>query len=158
MIAHPQAATQPCLRNVTKGSDYAIRASESVKFRANARSSGPIQSSATRRLIPLALNHMGLRGGNFSAIMKEYATILVTRPCGCILLQGPFALSLNSVLYKIPNTWAPRLTWTAQSEHAAHIVRAMDAFYAGSHFLSVLGQGADGVSGLESTVGWDGCG
>ena len=93
-----------CHIHATKGSDYVIRAAESVKFRADARSTSPIQSSATRRLIPLALNHMGLRGGHFQALLKEYATILVTRPGGCSLLHGPFALSLNGALHKILNT------------------------------------------------------
>jgi len=106
----------------------------------------------------MALNHMGLCRGHFWAILKEYATILVTRPSGCFLLQGPFALSLNGALHNILNTWGSRLTWTAQRKHAAQIVGAIDAFYAGSHFLSVMGQGADGVNGLESTVGWDGGG
>jgi hypothetical protein len=46
-------------------------------------------------------------------MLKEFATILVTRSGGCSLLHGPFALSLNSALYKILNTWGSRLTWTA---------------------------------------------
>ena len=122
------ALKQSYLIHATKGSDYVIRAAESVKFRADARSTSPIQSSATRRLIPLALNHMGLRGGHFQALLKEYATILVTKPGGCSLLHGPFALSLDGALHKILNTWGSRLTWTAQREHAAQIVGAMDYF------------------------------
>ncbi len=144
------------LLNATNGSDYVIRVVESVKFRADARSSGPIQSSATRRLIPLALNHMGLRGGHFQAMMKEFATILVSRPGGCSLLRGPFALSLNGALHKILNMWGSRLTLTAQREHAAQIVSAMDSFYASSHFLSVLDQRSEGVNGLAPRAGWDG--
>ncbi len=139
------ALKQSCLLQATKGSDYAIRKAETVKFRADARSSGPIQSSSTRRLVPLALNHLGLRGGHFQAVLKEFATILVTRPGGCALLQGPFALSINGALLKILNTWGSRLTWTAQREHAAQIVGSMDVFYA-SALAPVLGQGA----------GWDG--
>jgi hypothetical protein len=96
-----------CLLNATQVSDHVIRANESIMFRADARSSDTIQSSVTRRLIPLALNHMGLRGGHFSAIMKEYATILVKRPGGCSLLRGTFALSLNGALHKILNIVAP---------------------------------------------------
>ena len=88
------ALKHSCILNATKDSDHVIRAFESVNFRADARSSCPKRSSSTRCLIPLALNHLGLRGGYFSAILKEYATILVTRPSGCSLLQGPFALSL----------------------------------------------------------------
>ena len=95
---------QSCLSNASKGSDYVLHVVESVKLRKDARSAGPIQSSATRRLIPLALNHMGLRGGHFQAILKEFATILVTMPGGCSLLQGPFALSITGALHKILNT------------------------------------------------------
>jgi hypothetical protein len=58
-----------------KGSDNVIRVAESIKLRAYARFSCPVQSSATRRLIPLALNHLRLRGGHFRAILKEFATI-----------------------------------------------------------------------------------
>jgi hypothetical protein len=112
-IVITSAIKQSCLLQSTKGSDYAIRKAEFVKFRADARSTGPIQSSSTRRLVPLALNHMGLRGGHFATVLKEFATIMVTRPGGCALLQGPFALSINGALLKILNTWGSRLTWTA---------------------------------------------
>ena len=77
---------QSCLLQSIKGSGYAIRKAESVKFRADARFTGPIQSSSIRRLVPLALDHVGLRGGHFAAVRKEFATILVTRPGGCALL------------------------------------------------------------------------
>ena len=148
------AIKHSCLTRAIKGSDYVICDAESVKFRKDARSSGLVQSSSTRRLIPLALNHMGLRVGHFQAMLKEFATILVTRPGGCSVLKGPFALSINGALHTILNTWGSRLTWTAQREHAAHIVGAMDAFYAGAHFLSVLDQRAAGVNGLVSVVDW----
>ncbi len=98
------ALKQPCLLQSTKGSDYAIRTTESVKFRADSRSSSPIKSSYTRRLVLLALNHMGLRGGHISAVLKEFATIPVTQLGGCALLQGPFALSISGTLLKILNT------------------------------------------------------
>ncbi len=150
------AIKQSCLTHVPKGSDYVIRDAEFVKFRKDARSSGPVQSFATRRLIPLTLNHLGLRGGHFQAMMKEFATILVTRPGGCSLLQGPFALSINGALHKILNTWGSRLTWAAQRKHVAQIVGAMDAFYVGAQFLTVLDQRAGGVNGLASVDGWDG--
>ena len=78
-----------------KAPTFVIRDVEFVKFRKDARSSGPVQSSATRRLIPLALNHLGLRGGYFQAMLKEFVTILVTRQGRCSLLQGPFALALH---------------------------------------------------------------
>jgi hypothetical protein len=71
------ALKQSCLLQATKGSDYAIRRAESARFRADSRSSAPIQSSSTRRLVPLALNHLGLGGGHFNSVLKEIATILV---------------------------------------------------------------------------------
>ena len=77
-IVITSALKQTCLLQSTKGSDYAIRKAESVKFRAESRSTGLIQSSSTRRLVPLALNHLGLRGGHFAAVLREFATILVT--------------------------------------------------------------------------------
>jgi hypothetical protein len=52
---------QSCLSNASKGSDFVIRVAEAIKFRKGARFTGPIQSLATHRLIPLAHNHMGLR-------------------------------------------------------------------------------------------------
>jgi len=109
-IVITSALKQSCLLQSIKGSDYVIRATESVKFIAHSRSTCPIQSSSTRRLVPLALNHLDLRGGHLSTVLKEFATILVTRPGGSALLQGPFTLSLNSALLKILNTWGSRLT------------------------------------------------
>jgi hypothetical protein len=99
-----------CLSNASKGSDSVLRVVEALKLDKDARSSGPIQSSTTRRSIPLALNHMGLRGGHFQALLKEFTTILVTKPGGCSLLQGPFALSINGALHKILSSWGSRLT------------------------------------------------
>jgi len=88
--------------------------------------------------------------------VKEFATILITRPGGCSLLHGPFAISLDGALHKIINIWGSRLTWTAQREHSSQIVGAMDSFYASAHFLSVLDQRADGVNWLTSRAAWDG--
>jgi hypothetical protein len=144
---------QSCLSNAAKGSDYVIITAEAIKFKKDSRSTGHIQSSATRRLVPLAINHLGLRGGHSQALLKEFATIMVTMPGGCVLLQGPFALSINGALHKILNTWGSRLTWTAQREHASQIVRAMDAFFAGAHFLFVHDPRGIGVNGLDSAGG-----
>ena len=105
-------------------------------------------------MVPLALNHLGLRGGHFQAVLKEFATILVTRPGGCTLLQGPFALSINGALLKILNTWGSRLTWTAQREHAAQIVGSMDAFYA-SVSAPVLGLGVGWNGGVCPSASWE---
>ena len=87
--------------------------------------------------------------------MKEFATILLTRPGGCAFLQGPFALSINDALLKILNTWGSRLTWTAQREHAAQIVGSMDVFYA-STLSPVMGQGAGWDVGVGPSAFWEG--
>jgi len=60
---------QSCLSNASKGSEYVLRTAKAIKFRKNARSTGPIQSSATRCLVPLAINHLGLSGGHFQALL-----------------------------------------------------------------------------------------
>jgi hypothetical protein len=147
---------QSCLSNASKVSDYVLRTAEAIKFKKDARSTCPIQSSATRRLVPLAINHLGLRGGHFQALLKEFATIPVTRSGGCVLLQGPFPLSINGALHKILTTWGSRLTWTAQREHASQIIGAINAFFAGAHFLSIQDPRGIRVNGLDSTRGWDG--
>ena len=46
-------------------------------------------------------------------MLKEFATIMVTKLGGCFLLQGPLALSINGALHKILNTRGSRLTGTA---------------------------------------------
>ena len=106
-------------------------------------------------MVSLALNHLGLRGGHFETVLKEFATILSTRPGGCALLHGPFALSINGALLMILNTWGSRLTWTAQREHAAQIVGSMDVFYASALSL-VLGQGAGWDGGVGPSASWEG--
>ncbi len=86
------------------------------------------------RFVPLALNHFGLRGAHFQAVLKEFATIVVTKPEGCFLLRGPFALTHSGALHKILRCWGSCLTWTAQREHASQIVRGLQAFYDSASF------------------------
>jgi hypothetical protein len=81
------------------------------------------------RLVPMTLYNLGLRGPHFQALLKEFASILVTKPEGCSLLQGPFALTHTGALQKIMRTWGARITWTAQREHAGQILRGMQAFH-----------------------------
>jgi hypothetical protein len=88
-------------------------------------SASPISSSSTLRFVPLALNHFGLRGPHFQAVLKEFPTIVVTRPEGCSLLQCPFALTHPGALHKILRRWGSCLTWTSQRKHAGHIVRGL---------------------------------
>ncbi len=96
------------------------------------------------RFVPLALNHFGLRGPHFQAVLKEFATIAVTRLEGCSLLRGPFALTHSGALHKIMRVWGSLLTWTAQREHASQIVRGLQSFYDSSAFIRNLGMFGDG--------------
>lgn len=134
------ALQKSCLLLTSKSSDHAVRKVENEKFRRDSNSVGPIQSSSTKRFIPLAMTHLGMRGGHFNSVLKEFATILVTRPSGCPLMRGPFALSMNGALGKIMHTWGSLLTWTAQRQHAAQILGGMDSFFASSSFLHSLDQ------------------
>jgi hypothetical protein len=86
-------------------------------------------------LVPLALNHFGLRGSHFQAVFKEFATIVVTRPEGCSLLQDAFALTHSGALHKILRSWGSTLTWTAQHEHASQIVRGLQSLYDSTAFV-----------------------
>jgi hypothetical protein len=61
--------------------------------------------------------------------------MLVTRPSGCSLMRGPFALFLNGALGKIIHTWGSTLTRTAQRQHSAQILSDMDSFFASSSLL-----------------------
>jgi hypothetical protein len=87
------------------------------------------------RFVPLAFNHMGLRGPHFQAVLKEFASILVTKPEGCSLLRGPFVLTHTGALKKITRTWGGRITWTTHHrEHASQIMRGLQAFHDGVAF------------------------
>ena len=128
-IVIASALQKSCLTSITKSSDIVLKAAEKMKFRKDMSSSKPISSSSTMRFVPLALNHFGLRGPPFPAVVKEFATIVVTRPEGCSLLRGPFALTHSRALHKILRCWGSCLTWTAQREHAGQIVRGLQPFY-----------------------------
>ena len=114
-----------CLSSSCKSCDFVLKAAEKTKFRKDLNSITPIAYSSTMRFVPLALNHFGLRGAHFQALLKEFATIAVTRPEGCSLLQGSFALTHSGALHKIMRTWGSLLTWTAKREHASQIVRGL---------------------------------
>jgi hypothetical protein len=105
VVVITSALQRSCLSYSSKSSDHSIRKAENDKFMKNVRSALPMQFSATKRLVPLAMNHCGLRGGHFNALLEEYATIMVTRPQGCPLMHGTFAFSTNGALRKILRTW-----------------------------------------------------
>ena len=62
-------------------------------------------------------------------VLKEFATIIVTRSEGCSLLHGPFTLPHSGAIHKFLSWWGSCLTWIAQREHASQLVRGMHAFY-----------------------------
>jgi len=132
--------TKSCLSSSNKSSDFVLKAAESTKF-AKDRRCNPISSSPTMRFIPFPQNHLGLRGPHFQAMLKEFATILVTKPEVCSLLRGAFALTHTGALHKIMRSWGTRLTWTAQREHASQIVRGMQSFYDYVAFMTQWDEG-----------------
>ena len=97
--------TKSCLTSSCKSSNFVLKVAEKAKFRKDRNSVNPISSSSTMRFVPLALNQFGLRGPHFQSVLKEFATIVVTRPEGCPPLQGPFALTHYGALHKILRTW-----------------------------------------------------
>jgi len=106
------ALQKSCLTNTSKSPDYVIRKAENEKYMKDARFANPIQNNSTNRFVPLAINHLGMRGGHFNAALHEFATTLVTKPSGCSLMKGPFALSMKGALRRILNTWGAKLTLT----------------------------------------------
>ena len=87
--------SKSCLSSsCNNSSDFVLKAAERAKFGKDKKSVNPISSSSTMRFVPLALSHLGLRGPHFQAVLKEFATILVTKPKGCVLLQArPFCFN-----------------------------------------------------------------
>jgi hypothetical protein len=139
--------SKSCLLHSTTSSDYALGKAENIKFTKDLRNVEPIQLSATMRFIPLAMNQFGKRGPHFDALLREMASVLIKRPAGCGLLQGPFAIPPTVALGRILASWGARLTWAAQREHAAQIVRAVethktaDAFCASTIAHFAVGHG-----------------
>ncbi len=81
------------------------------------------------------------------------------------LLQGPFAVPPTVALAKILSSWGARLTWTAQREYAARIIRAVETHKTVVDFLTFIaalgGQGMGrgqnrGPFRAGSSGGWDG--
>jgi len=97
--------TKSSLSSSCKSSDFILKGAERAKFGKDKRSVNPISFSSTMRFVPLALNHLGLRGPHFQAMLKEFASIMVTKPERCSLLKGPFASTHTGALHKILRTW-----------------------------------------------------
>ena len=113
------------LLNSSKISDFVLRQGENNKFTKDLRNVEPLQLSATQRFIPLVMNQCGRRGPHFEATLLEFASLLIKRSSGCCLLQAPFAIPLVVALSKVLNSRGARLTWAAQREHTAQIIRGV---------------------------------
>ena len=123
-----------------QSSDFVRKGAERAKFGRDRRSFNPILSSSTMHFVSLALNYLGLRGPHFQAFLKEFASIMVTKPEGCYLLKGSFALTHTGALHNILRTRGARIiTWTTQREHAGQIVRGIQALYYGVAFTMKWG-------------------
>jgi hypothetical protein len=72
--------TKSRLSSSCRSSGFVLKAAEKAKFKKNKNSAKPISTSSTMRFVPLALNHFGMRGSHYQAVLKEFATIVVTRP------------------------------------------------------------------------------
>ena len=62
--------TKSCLSSSCKSSDFVLKAAKKAKLRKERNSAYPISASSTMRFVPLALNHIGMRGPHFQAILK----------------------------------------------------------------------------------------
>jgi len=71
------------------------------------------------------MNQCGRRGPHFDVALREHAARLIKRPSRCRLLQGHFAIPPTVALAKVLEAWGSRLTWAAQREYEAQLVRAM---------------------------------
>jgi hypothetical protein len=69
--------TKSCLSSSCKSSDFVLKTVEKAKFRKDRNSAQPISTSSTMRCVPLALNHLGMRGPHFQVVLKKFATIVV---------------------------------------------------------------------------------
>ncbi len=66
-IVVTSALQKSCVIQTSKSSDYVIRKAENEKYKKDARSAGPIQSSSTKRFVPLATNRLGMPGGGVTS-------------------------------------------------------------------------------------------
>ena len=119
--------SKSCLSKSSSSSGYALRQVEDNKFNKDLRNSEPLQLSATKRFIPLAMNQLGRRGSHFEVALREHAFLMIKRPSGCRLLQGALTVPHTTALAKVLSAWGADLTWTAQREYAAQIIKAVES-------------------------------
>ena len=134
--------SQSTLLQSSQSADYVLKKGENVNFSKDLRNAEPLQLSTTQRFIPLVMNQCGKRGPHFQAFLLECASLLIKRSSGCRLLQGPFAAPPSVALSKVLNCWGARLTWAAQKEHAAQVIRGVESRKSAAAFLlSAAGRG-----------------
>jgi hypothetical protein len=148
------ALSKSCLLHSSTSSDFALRQAKNNKFTKDLRNNEPLQHSSTQRFIPLAMNQCGRRGPHFEAILREHASIMINRPSGCRLLQGPLAVPPTVALAKVLAVWGARLTLTTQREFVAQIIRAVETHKAAADFL--LFKATIGREGPRVGIGQDG--
>ena len=125
-----------------------LRKGENGKFSNDLRNVEPLQLFSTQRFIPLIMNQCGKRGPHFQALLLEFASLLIKRSSGRRLLQGPFAIPPSVALSKVLNCWGARLTWAAQKEYAAQVIRGVESRkFATSFICSAAGRG-DAIPGV----------
>ena len=61
---------------------------------------------------------------------------MIMRPSGYRFLQGPFAEPPTVALAKVLSAWGARLTWADQREHAAQMIRAVEAHKTAATFIA----------------------
>jgi len=150
--------SKSCLLNSSSSSDFALRNTENKKFSKDMLNPEPLQLSATQRFIPLALNQCGRRGPHFDAILREHASLMIRRPSGCRLLQGPFAVPPTVALAKVLSAWGARLTWATQREHAAQVIRSVETHKAAAAFISSSVSTVHGLTGQSPGLAGTGLG
>jgi hypothetical protein len=89
-----------------------------------------------QRFIPMALNQCGRRGPHVEAILREHGSLMIKRPSGCRLLQGPCAVPPTVALAKVLSTWGARLAGAAHREHTTQIIRAIETHKVDATFIS----------------------
>ncbi len=151
--------SQSTLLQTSKSADCVLRKCENEKFSKDLRNAEPLHLSSTERFIPLVMNQCGKRGPHFQALLLEFASLLIKRSSGCRLLQGPFAVPPSVALSKVFNCWGARLTWAAQKEHAAQVIRGVESRKSSATFILSAARRGGAVPGVPggragSQRGW----
>ena len=97
--------SKSCLLHSSSSSDFAPRLAENNKFTQDLRNQEPLQHSTKQRFTPLAMDQCGRIGLHSEAILREHASLMIRRPYGCRLLQGPFAVPPHVALVKVLSAW-----------------------------------------------------